>query len=92
VALHDDRSVGAVSHRVIQQPETYWPAGARAGVDDNTRAAQQAAAPVRTGQQVYETICVTCHGPDGKGGVNLELEKVIELPDFSDCSFRQSRA
>lgn len=55
-------------------------------------AAQQAAAPVRTGQQVYETICVTCHGPDGKGGVNLELEKVIELPDFSDCSFRQSRA
>jgi hypothetical protein len=50
-------------------------------------AAQQAAAPARTGQQVYETICITCHGPGGSGGVNLELEKVIELPDFSDCSF-----
>ena len=49
-------------------------------------AAQQAAAPARTGQQVYETICITCHGPGGSGGVNLELEKVIELPDFSDCS------
>lgn len=49
--------------------------------------AQQAATPTRTGQQVYETICTTCHGPEGKGGVNLELEKVIALPDFSDCSF-----
>ena len=43
--------------------------------------------PARSGREVYESICATCHGPAGKGGVNLELEKVIELPDFSDCSF-----
>ena len=50
-------------------------------------AGQQAATPARTGQQVYETICITCHGPEGKGGINLELEKVIALPDFTDCGF-----
>ncbi len=43
--------------------------------------------PARTGQQVYESTCATCHGPDGKGGVNPALEQVIALPDFSDCSF-----
>jgi mono/diheme cytochrome c family protein len=41
----------------------------------------------RTGRQVYESICVTCHGPEGNGGVNAELEKVVEPPDFSDCAF-----
>jgi hypothetical protein len=49
--------------------------------------AQQAAAAPRTAPQVYQTVCATCHGPDGKGGVNLELEKIIALPDFSDCTF-----
>jgi hypothetical protein len=43
--------------------------------------------PARTGRQVYESICITCHGPAGRGGVNLELEKIVALPDFSDCSF-----
>jgi mono/diheme cytochrome c family protein len=50
-------------------------------------AAEQAASPGRTGRQVYESICVTCHGPDGRGGVNLELEKVAKPPDFSNCGF-----
>lgn len=52
-----------------------------------TMVAAQQAATSRTGQQVYEASCIACHGPDGKGGVNLELEKIIALPDFSDCSF-----
>lgn len=43
--------------------------------------------PERTGRQVYESICITCHGPDGKGKANPELTKIIELPDFSDCNF-----
>lgn len=50
-------------------------------------AAQQDTAAPRSAQQVYETICIACHGPGGSGGVNLELEKVVALPDFSDCSF-----
>jgi mono/diheme cytochrome c family protein len=48
-------------------------------------AAQQAT--TRSGREVYETICISCHGPDGKGGVNLELEKVKAPPDFTDCAF-----
>ncbi len=46
----------------------------------------QTTAP-RTGRQVYESICVTCHGPDGKGGVNPAVEAVAKPPDFSDCGF-----
>jgi hypothetical protein len=51
------------------------------------QASAQQAATGRTGRQVYESICVTCHGPAGRGGVNLALEKTIQLPDFSDCGF-----
>jgi mono/diheme cytochrome c family protein len=49
-------------------------------------AAQQPPA-ARTGRQVYETICVTCHGPDGRGGANPDLEKIVKPPDFTDCAF-----
>ena len=41
----------------------------------------------RTGRQVYESICITCHGPDGRGGVNPALEQIIPMPDFTDCGF-----
>src|SRR5690606_13839418 len=47
--------------------------------------AQDAAQPARSGQEVYETICIACHGPDGRGGT--EMAKTIPLPDFTDCSF-----
>ncbi len=49
--------------------------------------AGQATEPARTGRQVYEAACATCHGPDGRGGVNLDLEKIIKPADFSDCAF-----
>ena len=57
------------------------------GVSAPTLAADEGQTARRTGREVYDTICASCHGPEGKGGVNLELEKVIDLPDFSDCSF-----
>ena len=41
----------------------------------------------RTGRQVYESICITCHGPDGRGGVNPAIEQLVKTPDFSDCGF-----
>jgi len=47
----------------------------------------QPVAPARTGRQVYETVCVNCHGPDGRGAVNAELEKIVKPPDFADCAF-----
>ena len=52
-----------------------------------TAAAGQTSATSRTGRQVYESVCITCHGPDGRGGVNAAIEKIVKLPDFSDCGF-----
>ena len=49
--------------------------------------AAQETAPSRTGHEVYETVCITCHGPDGRGGVNPALEKIVKPPDFTDCAF-----
>jgi hypothetical protein len=49
--------------------------------------ADQAGTDTRTGRQVYESVCIACHGPDGRGGVNLELEKIKKPPDFTDCGF-----
>jgi hypothetical protein len=47
----------------------------------------QEAATRRTGREVYESACIACHGPDGRGGVNPELEKIAPPPDFTDCAF-----
>jgi hypothetical protein len=52
-----------------------------------TAAAGQGRQDLRTGRQVYDTICTTCHGPDGRGGVNPGIEAVIKPPDFTDCAF-----
>lgn len=43
--------------------------------------------PARSGAEVYKAICITCHGPDGKGGVNAAIERLVPPPDFSDCAF-----
>jgi hypothetical protein len=50
-------------------------------------AAQDASPATRTGRQIYESVCVACHGPDGRGGVNPALEKIAKPPDFTDCAF-----
>lgn len=46
----------------------------------------------RSGKEVFETICITCHGPDGRGKVNAELLKIIQPPDFTDCQFAAREA
>lgn len=40
-----------------------------------------------TGKQIYESGCVSCHGPDGRGQAdNLRgFELPATFPDFSDC-------
>lgn len=50
------------------------------------QAGSQTVEPGR-GQQVYESVCVACHGPDGRAGVNLDLEQIAAPPDFTDCAF-----
>src|SRR5687768_5981563 len=52
-----------------------------------TSAAAQSPTPARSGREVYETVCITCHGPDGRGGVNAQIERIVKPPDFSDCAF-----
>ena len=49
--------------------------------------AGQAAESGRTGREVYAAVCITCHGPDGRGGVNPAIEAIVKPPDFSDCAF-----
>jgi hypothetical protein len=41
----------------------------------------------RSGREVFESTCIACHGPDGRGTVNPTLTKIVALPDFSDCNF-----
>jgi hypothetical protein len=53
----------------------------------STDAAAQEVPQGRTGREIYETVCIACHGPEGRGGVNLELEKIVPIPDFTDCAF-----
>ena len=66
----------------------FWLAGAAAATLFSVPASAYGQSPApRTGRQVYDTICITCHGPDGRGGVNLELEKIVKPPNFSDCGF-----
>ncbi len=48
--------------------------------------AQEPTGP-KTGREIYQSVCIACHGPDGRGGVNLELEKIAKPPDFTDCAF-----
>ena len=41
----------------------------------------------RSGQQIYESACETCHGPDGKGASVTTVGFTAPLPDFTDCAF-----
>jgi mono/diheme cytochrome c family protein len=41
----------------------------------------------RTGEQLYRSACVSCHGPDGRGQPKSIVGFETPLPDFTDCSF-----
>jgi hypothetical protein len=46
--------------------------------------------PTKTGEQLYQSAGVTCHGPDGKGAPPSLVGFDLRLPDFSDCTFTTS--
>jgi mono/diheme cytochrome c family protein len=41
----------------------------------------------RSGREIYEAACETCHGPDGKGAAVTTVGFAAPLPDFTDCAF-----
>jgi len=56
-------------------------------VPASSRASQTGPAPERTGKEIFETACVSCHGPDGRGAPKASVGFDLELPDFTDCRF-----
>ncbi len=45
-----------------------------------------------SGERIYRTACLQCHGVDGTGAPSTVLGFDAELPDFSDCSFGTAEA
>jgi len=43
--------------------------------------------PERTGAELYEAACASCHASDGRGAPQSAVGFDIPLPDFTDCSF-----
>jgi len=41
----------------------------------------------RSGQQLYQRNCASCHGPDGTGAPSNTVGFQVALPDFTDCNF-----
>jgi mono/diheme cytochrome c family protein len=50
-------------------------------------AAQNDSSEVRSGQEIFLSSCVACHGADGKGQSQSRVGFDVPLPDFSDCNF-----
>ncbi len=42
----------------------------------------------KTGKEVFQSGCITCHGPDGRGTPKstLGFEPPTTFPDFTDCN------
>jgi mono/diheme cytochrome c family protein len=45
-----------------------------------------------TGEHVYRTACLTCHGRDGTGSPRTVVGFDTPLPDFTDCAFASAEA
>jgi mono/diheme cytochrome c family protein len=43
--------------------------------------------PIDSGQQIYRTTCVACHGANGSGAPQTTVGFTNPLPDFTDCNF-----
>lgn len=43
--------------------------------------------PLDSGEQIYRTTCVACHGVSGSGAPQTTVGFTNPLPDFTDCNF-----
>jgi len=57
-----------------------------AGGQSNASARATVATPA-TGKALYESACMSCHGPDGRGMPRSAVGFDIPVPDFTDCGF-----
>jgi mono/diheme cytochrome c family protein len=46
----------------------------------------------RTGQDIYNATCITCHAADGTGSPKAVVGFDAALPDFTDCAFASAEA
>jgi mono/diheme cytochrome c family protein len=49
--------------------------------------ASAVAAQTRSGRDVYEAACATCHASDGRGVTPAAADYPLPRPDFTDCNF-----
>lgn len=68
VTLNRDGDIPSVAQYVTQLPPVY-PASTLHG---NAGA----------GAMQYEQVCVTCHGPEGRGDPNLRAPPIVQMPDW----------
>lgn len=54
---------------------------------------QSATVPVeRTGKQLYQAACQSCHAPNGTGMERSQVGFADAIPDFTDCSYASREA
>jgi len=46
----------------------------------------------RTGEEIFRTTCIGCHGADGAGAPRTTVGFGVPLPDFTDCNFTTREA
>jgi len=51
-----------------------------------------AQSPPASGEAIYRSACLTCHGPDGRGSPRAVVGFATPLPDFTDCAFASAEA
>jgi mono/diheme cytochrome c family protein len=61
-----------------------------AGLQTGVRA--QPPAPPKSGSEVFNSACVSCHGPDGRGAPRSTVGFDVDIPDFTDCKFSSPEA
>lgn len=50
-------------------------------------AAEPPGQEARSGRELYEAACATCHGSDGRGTAAVASAFPVAPPDFADCNF-----
>ncbi len=61
---------------------------------NSVRPIPNGSARLETGKQIYESGCLACHGPEGKGQPRslMGFQRPSTFPDFSDCATSTAEA